>query len=168
MDLAALTTGLAAQGLNAWGVADPARWDAHVPPEKRADAVLPGARAIVVFGSGGPALWHALLADVAATPAHLADEAHPLDAFVRRAVQAADAHLGATRRRWVYAAADASPLVDFRTLGWLAGLGGRSRLGLLLHPEYGPWLGLRAACFVDAALPSAAPVEADQIGRAHV
>lgn len=158
MNVAALTTSLAAAGLNAAGVADPRRWDAQVGPERRSDVLLPGARAILVFGSGGGRLWDALLADLRASPSHLAEEPHPLDAFVRRTVAAADPLLGSVRRRWFFAAADADLHLDFRALADLAGLGGRSRLGLLLSPEFGLWLGLRAACFVDAALPfSAAP-----------
>lgn len=148
-------------GLNVVGVADPARWDAVCAPSRRTSELLPGARAIVVVGNGGRALWDAFVADLRAHPEHLADEPHPLDAFVRRTVLAADAALGDTRRRWFWAAADAEVHLDFRVLAELAGLGGRSRLGLLLHPEFGPWLGLRAACFVETELPVHVPSPPD-------
>jgi len=161
MDVAALTHSLAAVGLNAFGVADPAAWDACVAPPRRTAALLPEAKSILVFGSGGPALWEALLADLRANPRHLADEPHPLDAFVRRAVAAADAALGDVPRRWFFAAADAELHLDFRALADLAGLGGKSRLGLLLHPEYGLWLGLRAALFLGAPLPISPRAAAD-------
>lgn len=156
-----LVAALGAAGLQAVGVADVAAWDAQVGPERRSAALLPGARSILVFGSGGRALWDALVADVRAHPAHLAQEEHPLDAYVRRAVLAADPALGDVRRRWFFAAADAELHLDFRLLASLAGLGGRSRLGLLLHPEFGLWLGLRAAVFLDAALPVSPPPDPD-------
>ena len=72
------------------------------------------------------------------------------------------------RRHWI-AAADlipswphgpkwamraAGPPLDFRRLAVDAGLGWLSRTGLLLHPEHGLWLGLRAALFTTRQLPT--------------
>jgi hypothetical protein len=132
---------LGALGLDAVGVADGAPYQ----------DVLPGCRSVLVIGSGR-ALWDAFVTDLRATPGHLADEAHPLDAFVHRAVDAADPTPPATRR-WVRCAADQRERVDFRTLARDAGLGSPSALGLLLHPTLGPWFGLRAACFTVDELP---------------
>lgn len=162
-DLPAL---LAPTGLNVYGVADPAAWDALSPPARQSAALLPGTRAILVFGSGGPTLWRQFVADLERHPAHLTHEADPLDAYVRRVVGVANAALDTEEgppvaRRWFFAAPDEPTPLDFRLLAHLAGLGGRSRLGLLLHPRYGTWLGLRAACYTTAAVPHDAPDEAD-------
>lgn len=163
MPLDTLTAALAPAGLNLFAVASAAAWDAVATPARTTAALLPGARSVVVFGSGGPALWDAMLADLRAHPQRLAEEEHPLDAFVRRALDAADAALDAdprsagVPRRWFRAAADETVHVDFRLLASVAGLGTRSRLGLLMHPTYGPWLGLRAACFLAADLAPTAP-----------
>src|SRR5690242_11477907 len=92
--LTALEEALAPAGLNAVGVADPARWDASVPEPRRAERLSAGTRAIVVVGSGGPALFRAFEAAVRADPGALTRAPHPLDAFVRRAIEAADARLG--------------------------------------------------------------------------
>lgn len=159
--LDALSLALAPAGLNLVGVASAAAYDASVPEARGSAGLLPGARSILVVASGGPSLWHAFVADLRRDPRGLTAEAHPLDAFVRRAVDAADPALGDARRRWFFAAADADVHLDFRVLGHLAGLGGRSRLGLLLHPRYGTWLGLRAAVFTDAVLPAAPPPAGD-------
>ena len=150
----ALTALLAPSGLNLMGVVAPETWDVHAPPARKAGVLLPGAQAIVVIGNGGGSLWKAFVADLAEHPEHLCNEPHPLDAFVRRSVQRADAALGASPRRWFYAAATESVHLDFRVLGWLAGFGSRSRLGLLLHPRYGSWVGLRAACLLGASVPA--------------
>jgi epoxyqueuosine reductase QueG len=88
----------------------------------------------------------------------LTDEAHPLDAYVRQSVATADAALSGLSRRWVFADLAETCFVDFRRLAEHAGLGVRGRLELLLDPEVGPWLGLRAACFVDAPLPVDGPL----------
>lgn len=148
---------LADAGLNLTGVASAAAWNAAMPPARQTGALLPGARAILVIGNGGSALWNAFLEDLRADPRRLTDEPHPLDAFVRRRVADADPLLGEARRRWFWATADADVHLDFRVLAHLAGLGAPSRLGLLLHPKWGVWMGLRAACLLDAELPFSTP-----------
>ena len=151
-----LKAAIATVGLNLVGVASASDYDAKVAPDLRATALLPGAQSIAVIGNGGGLLWRAFVAELAHDHARLTGEQHPLDAFVRRAVMKADAVLGAEARRWFWAAADAQPHLDFRLLGVLAGLGAPSRLGLLLHARYGPWVGLRAACFLAKQIPASA------------
>ncbi|WP_163988887.1 hypothetical protein [Pyxidicoccus caerfyrddinensis] len=155
--LDALRARLHDSGLNLLGVADLAGYDARVGAARQSQALMPGARSIVVVGNGGAALWRAFLADLERDTRRLTHEPHPLEAFVHREVQRADAVLGDLARRWYFAASDAPFQVDFRLLGYLAGLGTDSRLRLLMHPEHGPWVGLRAACFVDAVLPASTP-----------
>ncbi|HJN74293.1 MAG TPA: hypothetical protein QGF58_10210 [Myxococcota bacterium] len=129
---------LGAIGLNAWGVA----------PGREHQALLPGCRSVVVFGSGGPDLWRAFVVELAEHPQHLADEAHPLDAFVRRRVEA----LELPGCRVVRAAGDETTFLDFRLVALEAGLGWHSKLGLLMHPRFGVWLGLRVAILTTEAL----------------
>jgi epoxyqueuosine reductase len=152
-----LRAALVPSGLNVFGVAEVSAYDAQVRPARQSGTVAPGARSILVVGSGGPALWHAFVADLQRHPRHLTHEPHPLEAFVQREVERADALLGDLSRRWFFAAADAPVQLDFRLLGHLAGLGSNSRLKLLMHPQHGTWLGLRAACFLEAVLPASAP-----------
>lgn len=146
--LAPVVAALAPRGLNLHGVVPARAWDAVMAPARQTAALLPGATTIGVFANGGPGLWRAFLADLDADPRRLTDEANPFDAFVRRVVLAADAALGDAPRRWFWAAADAEVHVDFRVLAHLAGIGQASRLGLLLDDRFGPWIGLRAACFL--------------------
>jgi len=134
-------------GLNAWGVADGSSYE----------QVLPGCRSVVVIGSGGTRLWEAFRADLQAHPAHLSEEAHPLDAYVARTLCSLDPEPGQDRR-WIRCAADEPDPVDFRPLAREAGLGWRSMLGLLIHPEFGPWLGIRAACFTTEQLTPTGPL----------
>lgn len=152
-----LTAALAPAGLNLVRVAGLNAYDSEVGPERRAEALAPGTRAIVVVGSGGGALWEAFLADLARDARGLTEEENPLDAFVQRSVRAADATLGDVPRRWFWCGADAEVHLDFRLLAHAAGLGARSRLGLLINPTWGVWLGLRAACFLGAELAADAP-----------
>ena len=139
--LTRVTRALGDAGLNAWGIADGRGYD----------ELLPGCRSVVVFGSGGQALWAALSAELSVRPEGLSGEDHPVDQFVARAIQRADP--SPAGRRWVRCAGDAETFVDFRPLALGAGLGWHSKLGLLMHPTFGPWLGLRAACFTTEELP---------------
>jgi hypothetical protein len=142
-----LLPALHADGLNVTGVAPGAAWG-HV---------LPGCRSVLVVGSGGPALFARFEAWLGGDPTRLSRHPHPLDRFVAGRVAAADpaGAAGTPDRRWAFCAAEGPP-IDFRRLAVEAGLGWLSRTGLLLHPEHGLWLGLRAALFTTAALaPSA-------------
>ncbi len=132
---------LASVGLNAVGVADGGPWQAW----------LPGCRSVVVVGSGGPALWHAFRRAVEEEPTRFTEDRDPLDTFVRRAVAAADP--GGPGRRWVFADVREPPYAPIQELALAAGLGWRSRLWILMHPTFGPWFGLRAACFTTEVLP---------------
>ena len=144
----ALRSDLERRGLNAIGVADGRPYEAW----------LPGCRAVVVVGSGGPRLWTRFVDAVQADPSTLVAERDPLDAFVRRELAAAGGE--GPGRRWVLADQQQEPAAPMQQLALQAGLGWRSRLWLVLHPVYGPWLGLRAACFTTEPLPVDGPLGA--------
>lgn len=152
-----LTAALAPSGLNHLGVTTITAYDAVARPELRSQALMSTARSVIVVGSGGPALWQAFMADLRREPRGLTEQAHPLDAFVGRALAATAPVLAATPHRWFQVAAQAPVHLDMRTLAVLAGLGANSRLGLVLDARFGPWLGLRGACFVDVELPPSSP-----------
>lgn len=136
-----LAAALADIGLNEVGVAPGEPWQ----------EVLPGCRSVLVFASGGPTLWESLERAIANDPAVLTGSQNPLDDFVAAAIRAADP-APPTSRTWVRCAAEPERFVDFRPLARDAGLGWTSRLGLLINPRHGPWVGLRAACFTTEAL----------------
>jgi len=130
---------LADAGLDLTGDLTVADYDGAVPEPWRAESVLPGCRGVRVVGNAGPGLWERFRAS---PESRLRRD--PLDAYVtrvlRECVRTPFADYG-TRRAGVYA-----PLVD---LAARAGLGAPSRLGLLVHPVYGPWISLRALVFLD-------------------
>jgi len=133
-------------GLNLLGVLSVDRYDAEVPAAWRAAVVLPGAASAVLVGAGGTALFAALRR---APEARLARD--PLDHYTRRHAEAAAERLAG---RALFAFEQRGErYADFVALGRAAGLGAPSRLGLLLHPEYGPWLSLRTLLLIPQALP---------------
>ena len=159
-----LTRALAPFGLNLVGVTTAAAYDALVPASHRLaaegsppDATRPGA--IVVIGNGGGGFWSAYRDHLVRHPEHAGRE-HPLDDFTR-SVLAANALPVAERLglrpvlRLPFEAT--TPPVSFVHLAEAAGLGRRGLLGVLLHPEFGPWMALRGALLVAEAAPAARP-----------
>jgi len=128
--------GMEQAGLNITGVAQGEPWQ----------SVFPGCQSVIVIGSGGDQLWNAFISDLERSPGYFKNEPDILDNFVTRTLNHIDPEPPESRR-WIRCAANEQEFIDFRVLGHQAGLGWHSKLGLLLHPEYGPWFGLRLACF---------------------
>jgi len=140
---------LCAAGFNALGVLEASRYDALVPPPFRLNLLFPLARSALVLGSGGRALFDAFERSPEAAFAQ-----DPLDAYTRRIANACAAWPGLGAAHAVLATERRGGLfADFVAIGRAAGLGAPSRLGLLVHPEFGPWLSLRAVVLCERVLP---------------
>jgi hypothetical protein len=126
-------------------------YDAAAPVALRSEALLPGARGVVVAASAGPELWRQFRAYMDAHPASW-DEPHPYDAFVASRLARADEALaaGGIGFRRFDAAFHATPRLDFLALARLTGLGSPGPFALYIHDEHGPWWALRGAWLVDA------------------
>lgn len=132
MSLAATRAALAAAGLDLAAPLPASDYDACVPAEWRSE---PGCRSVLVVGNAGPALWRRF---AAARPGGR----EPFDRFVEAALErcAPGAFATYTERR----GGRPLPLV---ALAERAGLGVRGRIGVLIHPVYGPWTSLRAVVY---------------------
>lgn len=154
MLVAELARVLAPFGLNLLGVTTPRAYDALVPPSHRLGTTAAGA--VVVIGNGGSAFWSAYR-DHASRHPELATVEHPLDAFTALVMETyalpVAERLGLHPALQLPFRASAPPL-SFVHLAEAAGLGRRGLLGVLIHPEFGPWMALRGALLVDDA-PSA-------------
>lgn len=146
--------GLPAAGLGVWGCLGAARYDALVPPAWRCAALLPEARSALVVANGGRALWAAFQASPEASRRR-----DPLDRYTRRVVGAAAEALAPGSLPLFYFERRGRAYADFVALGQAAGLGAPSRLGLLLHPRFGPWLAIRAIIMTPRELPETRPLE---------
>jgi hypothetical protein len=158
MDLNEIVTKLSKIGLNVYSVGnDKSQLDFNGFQYSR----------VVVFGSTGRTLWDSFVSFLKVNPSFLVDNKHPLDQFIRQYIEQ-DLRLyqyqhglrASPWQRWksdssiCYQWAQCSILnadfVDFRLLAESTHLGYRSPLGLLIHPKYGPWMGLRLALFTTA------------------
>lgn len=145
-------------GLNLVGATTPAAYDALVPSAHRLGPVERGAVAVLVLGNGGAAFWDAHRRAVLADPTRPRPD--PIDAFTATIMREqvapflAEAGIDATIRMPFETT---TPLVSFVHLAEAAGLGHRSLLGVLVHPEWGPWMALRGAVFVDRPIVAPRP-----------
>jgi hypothetical protein len=160
----ALSDAVAPWGIDLVAAVPAARWDASLPPDAlRAGSLLDGARAFVVVGSSGRGgLWRAFRGWAAEAPRdRLRGEPHPLDRFVAAALDAGDALLAArgVRARRFEPTFAFQPRLDFQRLAELAGLGSPSPIGMLIHPQHGPWWGARGAWLIDCPLDESAPLD---------
>ncbi len=137
-----LDPAVARAGLGLAGVLSPQDYDARVAAPWRTPTLLAGARCIVVLATGGSAFFRGCMAAPEA-----ATEPDPLDAVLARVVRAAVAYeqaAGYDAASGLYFERREGHFVDLVSLGQAAGLGAPSRLGILLHREYGPWMSIRA------------------------
>ncbi len=142
------------RGLNLVAAVPSHRYDAAVKPEMRSTRFSPRTRSIVVIGNGGDAFWRAFQRHAAEDPGWLERE-NPLDDFTRTVVEGGicPALYGAgVAHTVVYPFMGDGPTLNFMELGKVAGLGGPSIIGVLLHPNYGPWIAFRAALLLEQEL----------------
>lgn len=150
--IAVVLTRLERVGLNLVGAVRVADYDALVPAARRFGPRAHGARTAVVVGNGGGAFWQAFRRVVSVDTT----EPDPLDRFTRATIDDAVRDLAGAGVVYPF---DPSAAVDFRVLAEAAGLGRRSLLGVLVHPQFGPWIALRAAILVDAEVAAARPAD---------
>jgi len=143
-------------GLGVHGAVALESYDALVPPAWRSAAVAPAARGVLVVGNGGRRLWERF---EAAPERRLARD--PLDAYVRRLLE--QASQGFAPRAFVgfYADRRGGAYLPLVALAQRAGFGAPGRLGVLIHPRFGPWLAIRAVLLVPEALAPAEPAPFD-------
>jgi hypothetical protein len=144
-------------GLNLIGVASAAEYDALVPAKYRLAPT--SRRAAIVIGNGGGAFWSAYRAHVDRHRGFDARE-HPLDDFTAeimetRILPLATSHGVGAELRLPFRASE--PPVSFVHLAEAAGLGRRSILAVLIHPEFGPWIALRGALLIDEEIEAPRP-----------
>lgn len=146
-------------GLNLVGVVDAEEFDRSQPNGRRARELEPRCGSVLLLGSGGRACWERLRSELGPElevprPGH-----HPIDGW--SAAVAADivAKLRAAGRDGSVVMPNDQPTLNFVQLGEMAGLGTVSPvIHQLLHPEFGPWISLRAAVLIHgAALPRLLP-----------
>ena len=150
-------------GLNLIGTTTLAAYEALVPTQYHVSSLLPGAKTLVVIGNGGGQFWEGFRSYCHKRPGYLQEREHPLDDYT---VEVIEKTLSPTLTpsgaayRYLYPFRFWSEPVSFMHLARAAGLASPSILGVVIHPQYGPWMALRAALLINQEL-YAEPVAAD-------
>ena len=152
MSLDALRPALAAAGLNLTGTLPLEEYDRLVPVPWRAERIQPGSRGVLIVGNGGRALWPLFKAS---PEAHL--RKNPLDRYTRRVMQEAAQRATPPTRVALYTDKREDGYLPLVSLAQRAGFGSPGRVGVLLHPTYGPWISIRGAIFLREELPFREP-----------
>jgi ferredoxin len=115
------------------------------------ESLLPGARAAVVVGDGGPTFFSRL------GPISEDLGRDPLDCFTVREVERAatsawgDPGAGGAPHRWAAHYPFRQPWLPFQRIGIAAGLPPPGPLALQIHPIFGPWWAYRALLLTTAS-----------------
>jgi len=149
---AAALESLARAGLALSGVLSIADYDSLVPEAWRSDALAPGARSAIVVGNAGRALWDRFLA-----APEFAREPDPLDAYTRRVLDEAVRLTTPRAAVGFYADQRQGQYLPLVKLAQRAGFGTPGRVGVLIHPVYGPWISIRAVLLAHESLAAAQP-----------
>jgi hypothetical protein len=115
-------------------------YDRLVPDEWRADGILLDAQSVLVVANAGRALWHCFQ-----RAPESALETDPLDTYTRRCLRDATEPDAAFA---LYNDKRDDRYLPLVALAREAGLGAPGRIGVLLHPRYGPWISFRGVVFV--------------------
>jgi len=148
MSTARALESLARAGLGLSGTLPISAYDALVPPAWRAAELAPGARGALVVGNAGRTLWDCF----ERSPERARDD-DPLDAYTRRALADASRLFEPEAAVAFYADRRDGRYLPLVALARRAGFGSPGRIGVLIHPEFGPWIALRAVLLVPESLP---------------
>ena len=134
-------------GLNLFGLVDADRFDAAQTKERRVRTLAPNCGTVLVIGSGGRRLWQQFARASESAGCHAACN---VDRYALDVVRTVDGILDRARIGARTVPAGCSTRLPFAQLAEAAGLGTVSPVtGLLLHPEYGPWVRIRAVVLAD-------------------
>jgi epoxyqueuosine reductase len=147
-------------GLNVIGATSVVAYEALVPARYYVASLLPEAQTVVVIGNGGGAFWAGFRQYCDTRPQFFSERAHPLDDYTTTVIENTLVPIldaAGAIYRLVYPFRFTTESVSFMHLAQAAGLASPSILGVMIHPIYGPWLGLRVAVLIDRKLTAAQP-----------
>jgi epoxyqueuosine reductase len=112
---------------------------------------LQHAKSIILVGFAGNRFWDILHAFFRNNPGFEESRTDWIDDYTQLIFKSAGEILeeGSLSYKMVFPFGVTALYLDFMELGRMSGVGVDSLLGILLHPEYGPWISLRGAIITD-------------------
>jgi hypothetical protein len=152
MSLERARAALERAGFNLTGTLSVEEYDALVPAPWRSERVHGGCRGVLVVGNAGRALWPAFRAS-----AEAALRTNPLDRYTARVFREVAASLEPPAGAALYIEKREGAYLPLVALARRAGFGSPGRVGVLLHPVYGPWISIRGVLWLDEPVPFREP-----------
>lgn len=109
------------------------------------------AKSIILVGFAGNRFWDILSAFLGNNPSFEESRIDWIDDYTQLIFNSAEGILAkkSVSYKTVFPFGKTAFDLDFMDLGRISGVGVDSLLGILLHPEYGPWISLRGAIITD-------------------
>jgi hypothetical protein len=152
VSLEAACAGLARAGLNLVGTLTPDEYDRLVPEVWSLARVAPASQGVLVVGNAGRALWPLFRAS---PEARLRRD--PLDRYTERVLREVAGMLPQPASVALYRERRDQQYLPLVRLAERAGFGSPGRVGVLLHPVYGPWISIRGVLFAGFRVPFRKP-----------
>ena len=126
-------------------------YDRQVLPDRRAATLLPNAKSILLAGFAGKSFWQVLQHFLHENPEFRDTREDWIDDYTLLKFTLAASFLEDAKADYemTFPFGSGAFALDFLKLGQLGGIGVHSLLGVLIHPEYGPWVSLRGAFVTD-------------------
>ncbi len=122
-------------------------YDQRVPLSRRVTNLLTNAKSLILVGFAGRKFWEILQGFLKVNPEFRDTREDWIDDYtVLRFMSAANIlEDEKVDYRMVFPSGSASLALDFSKLGEVGGVGAKSLMDILIHPEYGLWISLRGA-----------------------
>ncbi len=126
-------------------------YDQQVPLSKRTGRLFPDSKSIILVGFAGSDFWKTLQQFLEENPEFRDTREDWIDEYtlLRFASAAGILKQKKVSHKFVFPFGSEALTLDFMQLGQTGGIGNRSLLGILIHPEYGTWISLRGAIVTD-------------------
>lgn len=129
-------------------------YECLVQADRAASTIAPFARSITLLGFAGKGFWETLVCYIEENPGFRDLGSDLVDNYSKIVLNELSKLLesqGIEHKR-IYPFGARAMALDFAKLGQAAGAGVPSQLGVLIHPEYGPWISLRGAIISELEL----------------
>lgn len=135
-------------GFNVFGTAPVEEYDRKAPPQAhRLREVLSEASTVLVVGNGGSGFWYQYKSFLQKNPQFEQGRTDPFDDYTVLILTEGEKLLqeAGFKTKSIYPFVREKVRFSFQHIAMLAGLGKLGKHGVLIHPEYGPWISFRGA-----------------------
>ena len=133
-------------GFNLVGTVSVKAYDARTPKVHRVSTYMAKAQSVVVIGTGGTGFWSLLTREERSLH-------HCIDRVTVRRMRSVREALSGDNHKIIFPFRSTGMRFSFRRLAEMAGFGPADTvLGILIHPEFGPWISIRALIITEAQI----------------